>query len=118
MKTRQEVEKLKRQWKADGCWDIWDTEGFEEYKDELKLFQKNYENDCKVKAYNKLYKFAESLAINRLGNPNDEPDLSLALYLERLEDRIRDLETKLDTHRHQCLDSTTQTSEPIYFRQL
>lgn len=38
VKTRREVEELKQQWLADGCWDIETTEGFEEYKEELELF--------------------------------------------------------------------------------
>ena len=41
MKTREEVEKLKREWGKDPCWDIYDTEGFEEYKDELIVYQKS-----------------------------------------------------------------------------
>ena len=41
MKTQEEVEELKRQWRKDPCWDIYDTEGFEEYKDELVAYQKS-----------------------------------------------------------------------------
>lgn len=43
MRTREEVEKLKFEWKCDPCWDIYDTEGFEDYKDELKEYQKKCE---------------------------------------------------------------------------
>lgn len=38
MKTRQEVEDLKAEWRSDPCWDIESTEGFEEYKEELIEF--------------------------------------------------------------------------------
>lgn len=38
-KTRNEVENLKRQWVVDPCWDLEDTEGFEEHKDELLEFR-------------------------------------------------------------------------------
>lgn len=38
MKTREEVEDLKRQWLRDPCWDIEDTPGFEEYAVELAGF--------------------------------------------------------------------------------
>ena len=31
-KTIQEVEKLKANWKNDPCWDLYETEGFEEYR--------------------------------------------------------------------------------------
>ena len=37
--TREDVERLKRDWAADPCWDIAETEGFEEYEDELRAFQ-------------------------------------------------------------------------------
>jgi hypothetical protein len=54
MKTREEVEKLKEQWKADGCWNIENTEGFEEYHDELLAFRKNYENNQALKKEKRL----------------------------------------------------------------
>lgn len=38
MKTREEVEDLKKQWEIDPCWDIWTTEGFEDYENELFEF--------------------------------------------------------------------------------
>jgi len=40
MKTREEVEDLKVQWLRDPIWDIENTEGFEDFKDELFEFQK------------------------------------------------------------------------------
>lgn len=43
MKTRDEVEELKRQWKLDPCWDVYETEGFEEYREELVKFQADME---------------------------------------------------------------------------
>ncbi len=38
MKTRDEVENLKRNWLTDPCWDIEDTRGFEDYYFELSVF--------------------------------------------------------------------------------
>lgn len=35
MKTREEVEQLKADWIADPCYDLEETEGFEEYREEL-----------------------------------------------------------------------------------
>lgn len=43
VKTREEVEELKKEWLDDPCWDLYDTEGFEEYRDELKKFQEEWE---------------------------------------------------------------------------
>lgn len=38
MKTREEVEELKRQWAKDPQWDIEATEGFEDHRAELSAF--------------------------------------------------------------------------------
>lgn len=35
MKSREEIEELKQSWFHDPCWDIEDTEGFEEHRTEL-----------------------------------------------------------------------------------
>jgi hypothetical protein len=49
MKTREEVEKLKHAWLKDPIWDISETEGFEEYKDELTAYQKKIDDNYKLK---------------------------------------------------------------------
>lgn len=38
MATKEEVEKLKASWSKDPIWDIEETEGFEEHREELKFF--------------------------------------------------------------------------------
>jgi len=43
MKTRAEVNELKENWQADPCWDLEDTEGFEDYRKELAAFRLSYE---------------------------------------------------------------------------
>ena len=43
MKTKQELDDLKANWKADPCWDIEDTEGFEEHREELLVWRKEYD---------------------------------------------------------------------------
>jgi hypothetical protein len=53
MKSREEVEKLKSDWKSDPCWDIEDTEGFEEYHDELAGFSDVCNREWKQKAKEK-----------------------------------------------------------------
>jgi len=47
MKTREQVDELKRQWLSDGCWDIEVTEGFENYRDELLKFRLETEQKFK-----------------------------------------------------------------------
>lgn len=44
MKTKQDVHALKENWVNDPCWDIENTEGFEEYKEELLEFRKGWED--------------------------------------------------------------------------
>ena len=46
-KTKDEIEKLKNSWKHDPIWDIEDTEGFEEYYDELLAWRQEYEAERK-----------------------------------------------------------------------
>lgn len=40
MKTRDEVEELKKNWSSDPCWDIEDAEGFEDHRAELVGFRR------------------------------------------------------------------------------
>ena len=49
MKTREEVEKLKRDWHYDPCWDISETKDFEEYREELKAYQEKCWQEAKEK---------------------------------------------------------------------
>ena len=83
MKTREQVEDLKQQWLADGCWDIEDTEGYEEYKDELRQFSLETERKVKERILDQELKQAEALGL---------VNLSLTRYLMRLEERIINLE--------------------------
>lgn len=45
MKTREEIERLKADWLSDGCWDIEETEGFEDHEAELLTFRKKTEHE-------------------------------------------------------------------------
>lgn len=46
--TTKDIDALKTNWLADPCWDIYDTPGFEEHRDELLAFQKHQELLWKV----------------------------------------------------------------------
>ena len=100
MKSREEVEALKKNWLQDPCWDIYETEGFGEYRKELVTFQTNMHKEWRAGEYNRIYKFAESLGIDNLGNPEDEPNLELAKYLDKMEKRITDIESRLERNFH------------------
>lgn len=41
-KTKEQIEKLKEDWLSDPCWDISNTEGFEDHYEELKAFEDNH----------------------------------------------------------------------------
>jgi len=49
MKSREEVELLKSQWGRDAIWDIEDTEGFEDYRNELLIYRFKKEAEWKEK---------------------------------------------------------------------
>lgn len=42
-KTEQEIQALKDNWVKDPCWDIENTDGFEEYREELLAWRKDLE---------------------------------------------------------------------------
>jgi len=41
-KSREEIEHLKAEWTRDPCWEIYDTKGFEDHREELKKYQEEY----------------------------------------------------------------------------
>ena len=86
MKTRDEVAYLKANWQADPCWDLETTEGFEEYKDELKAFSDSVILQAKVCELDRIQRKATALEIST----------SLARYIVTLEDRFLALEDKID----------------------
>jgi hypothetical protein len=58
MKNRAEVNALKMQWKTDSYWDIWNTEGFDQYEQQLYDWQTEIE---------KRWRDAEVYRIRRIG---------------------------------------------------
>lgn len=71
-KTRDDVERLKRKWLKEGVWDLWETEGFEEYFFELRSFQ-----------FEELYKYKSDLYEEQIN------------YTEELLTKIKELENLL-----------------------
>lgn len=65
-KTRNEIDSLKRDWVNDPCWDLEDTEGFEDCKEELKEFQDRMEQmwrEEREEEERKAYEMAEKLGV-------------------------------------------------------
>lgn len=86
MKTRSEVEELKRQWESDPCWDLGDTEEFEEYEAELIAHQSLKQTEWKTAYQEKIDKKAEQLKIS--------PEL--AEYILSLETKLQELGRRID----------------------
>lgn len=49
-KTSEEIQALKDGWTKDPCWDIEDTEGFEDHHDELLAWREDLENKHRLAA--------------------------------------------------------------------
>ncbi len=81
------LEKLKRDWLNDPCFDIWQADGFERHQEHLKDFQKRHEKKWKDAQNDKLQKKAV-----QIGMPGN---LQLANYINFLERRIKKLEEPL-----------------------
>ena len=86
-KTPEEIANLKRVWQIDPCWDLEETEGFEDYKDELKRYREHCELNWERIRIQKLQKKADELGVS--GN------LNLARHVISLEERIDRLEQKI-----------------------
>lgn len=67
MKSREEVEKLKRDWRRDPVWDIYDTEGFEDYRDELAEYQKQVEKEAEERQKKHHDKLASKICPMKFG---------------------------------------------------
>jgi hypothetical protein len=88
LKTRQEVEELKRQWRNDPCWDLWEQEGFEEYKNELRSYAE--QKEAEWEAEEQMRKEARA---SKLGIPGN---FALLWYIESLERRLTDIESRIE----------------------
>lgn len=87
MKTPAEIAALKDNWRADACWDIEDTEGFEDHYDELLAYRKEWEARWEQRRYERLAEKAMQLGI---------PDnMKLAVYIENIEERIETLQREI-----------------------
>lgn len=78
LRTDAEIADLKRQWKADPCWDIEDTEGFEAHRHELEAYHlRNL-----LEAQQRIREDAEALGLTKAGYALL---FDLQLRVERLE---------------------------------
>ena len=106
-RRRGEIDELKAGWASDPCFDIEDTEGFEDVKDELRQFRFLMEAKWAEQRMARLNKLAEKLGFMHQGIY--EPGVQYRLdpevfteYMEKLlgsiaalEDRLKQAEAKL-----------------------
>ena len=83
MKTQEEINELKRQWEQDPCWDIEDTEGFEDHARDLLAYRKQKESEWEKQKQKELEYVADSLGVP--GN------VKLACAFIELQKRIEEL---------------------------
>lgn len=61
--TRDDVERLKKQWLKDGVYDLWEADGFEEYFFELRAFQFEELYRYKSELYEKQIEYTHKLEV-------------------------------------------------------
>lgn len=79
-KSEAEIEALKRNWHYDPIWDIEETEGFEDHKEELKAYREQVSAEYEQKEHTRL---SEKAAM--FGIPGK---IELVRYIETLEFKI------------------------------
>lgn len=80
MKTREQIEDLKRQWRNDPCWDLEDAEGFEEHRYELSEYAQLMEHKWTRERLEAKLKRADQLGCSP----------AMVAYLELIEARIKE----------------------------
>lgn len=63
-RTPEEIEDLKRNWAADPCWDIEDTEGFEAHREELLRFSEETQAEWKAERERLVLKRAQKNGVS------------------------------------------------------
>lgn len=88
MATREQVEALKRDWKRDPCYEIEETPGFEEHREELRAYNEEFVRQNLKRRDEMLREKAL-----RMGCPGN---VELAAYVEGLELALDSLGERLD----------------------
>jgi hypothetical protein len=86
MKTKDEIEYLKQNWCYDPCWDLENTEGFEEYKTDLLDYRISKEVEWSRISKKELWLKAHKMGLG--------DNLVLAEYILKLESKIEYLEQR------------------------
>lgn len=84
-KNLYDVKQLKENWRSDPMWNIEDTEGFEEFRLELKQYRLVMESNWALEESKRLLRRATQLACS----------VDLVKYIEVMEYRMGRMETKV-----------------------
>ena len=100
MATQEQIEKLKADWRNDPCWDIEDTEGFEDHKEELLAYRKQVKAEWEQKARERADKRAK-----KMKEETGITDQAAALYLKTF------AEIEIDLHVDRLIGEASTPSE-------
>ncbi len=101
--TPEEIQKLKESWLRDPCWDIEDTKGFEDHKEELLAFRKQKEAEWEDKRAARQTARREHI-MNLTGIGKADPDILDALST------WGEIERALESHDRYIGDFATRES--------
>ncbi len=87
LKSKDEIESLKRNWESDPCWDIEATEGFEAHHDELLAHRLKMETQWSQERYDEIDRKATQLRCSH----------ELAEYITGLERRLVSMNEAIET---------------------
>lgn len=84
-KSREEIERLKKDWSFDPCWDIETTDGFEDHHDELLIFRLKKEAEWNKEANERENELASKYQCS----------VNLIKHIQFLENKIELLERRI-----------------------
>ena len=87
VRSLDEIESLKAQWRNDPHWDIEHTSGFEVWHDELQAFSDAVKKANHKREMDRLWEMSRGLGI--------EGNFALTRYIDSLEQRIHRIEVAL-----------------------
>ena len=94
MATQDEIEKLKKNWMEDPCWDIELTEGFEEHLVELLAFRKEHDIEVQQKKEDRIARRTRVVEIDTDITKAGAAQ-SICTY-EEIETGVRNIENETD----------------------
>ena len=105
-KTREQIENLKENWLNAPCWDISDTDGYEDHYDELKAFE-----DAQNAKWESQAQDRKEQAIKQLKEKHGDNIWDYVYYLEQKLDDYYTLKKQVEIIVGQCQNANIMTNE-------